>query len=378
MNLFVTVPSLIRAGAEIQAVSLANGLSTRSNTVHLCSLSDRNDLRDRIGGAVTVHTFPRRSKFDRAPLGHMRSVVDEARIDVILGVMQFAAMVSWLASIRTYRKPPVVVGIHTTINVGLKEELQDRLIYRQILQRLPGIVFVCQNQREHWLRKFPELKDRAHVIYNGIDLDRYRRDGLERSALEVRDRLEIPADATVFTCVAAFRPEKGHEILLRSFSRLDVNAYLILVGDGVLRERITRTAEQLGINDRLRLVGNIPDVRPTIVASDATVLASTSVETFSLAMLESMALGVPMIATRIGGASEAIQDHENGLLCAPGDVAALAGHLRWIAEHKPEARSLGCEAARTARRRFGVDTMIANYEQVLGDIANKGGLSRRE
>jgi glycosyltransferase involved in cell wall biosynthesis len=378
VNLFVTVPSLIRAGAEIQAVSLANGLSTRSNTVHLCSLSDRNDLRDRIGGAVTVHTFPRRSKFDRAPLGHMRSVVDEARIDVILGVMQFAAMVSWLASIRTYRKPPVVVGIHTTINVGLKEELQDRLIYRQILQRLPGIVFVCQNQREHWLRKFPELKDRAHVIYNGIDLDRYRRDGLERSALEVRDRLEIPADATVFTCVAAFRPEKGHENLLRSFSRLDANAYLILVGDGVLRERIMRTAEELGINDRLRLVGNIPDVRPTIVASDATVLASTSVETFSLAMLESMALGVPMIATRIGGASEAIQDHENGLLCAPGDVAALAGHLRWIAEHRPEARSLGCEAARTARRRFGVDTMIANYEQVLGDIAKKGGLSRRE
>jgi hypothetical protein len=145
VNLFVTVPSLIRAGAEIQAVSLANGLSTRSNTVHLCSLSDRNDLRDRIGGAVTVHTFPRRSKFDRAPLGHMRSVVDEARIDVILGVMQFAAMVSWLASIRTYRKPPVVVGIHTTINVGLKEELQDRLIYRQILRRLAGIVFVCQN-----------------------------------------------------------------------------------------------------------------------------------------------------------------------------------------------------------------------------------------
>jgi glycosyltransferase involved in cell wall biosynthesis len=378
VNLFVTVPSLIRAGAEIQAVSLANGLSTRSNTVHLCSLSDRNDLRDRIGGAVTVHTFPRRSKFDRAPLGHMRSVVDEARIDVILGVMQFAAMVSWLASIRTYRKPPVVVGIHTTINVGLKEELQDRLIYRQILQRLPGIVFVCQNQREHWLRKFPELKDRAHVIYNGIDLDRYRRDGLERSALEVRDRLEIPADATVFTCVAAFRPEKGHENLLRSFSRLDANAYLILVGDGVLRERIMRTAEELGINDRLRLVGNIPDVRPTIVASNATVLASTSVETFSLAMLESMALGVPMIATRIGGASEAIQDHENGLLCAPGDVAALAGHLRWIAEHRPEARSLGCEAARTARRRFGVDTMIANYEQVLGDIAKKGGLSRRE
>jgi glycosyltransferase involved in cell wall biosynthesis len=378
VNLFVTVPSLIRAGAEIQAVSLANGLSTRSNTVHLCSLSDRNDLRDRIGGAVTVHTFPRRSKFDRAPLGRIRSVVDEARIDVILGVMQFAAMVSWLASIRTYRKPPVVVGIHTTINVGLKEELQDRLIYRQILRRLAGIVFVCQNQREHWLRKFPELKDRAHVIYNGIDLDRYRRDGLERSALEVRDRLEIPADATVFTCVAAFRPEKGHENLLRSFSRLDANAYLILVGDGVLRERIMRTAEELGINDRLRLVGNIPDVRPTIVASNATVLASTSVETFSLAMLESMALGVPMIATRIGGASEAIQDHENGLLCAPGDVAALAGHLRWIAEHRPEARSLGCEAARTARRRFGVDTMIANYEQVLGDIAKKGGLSRRE
>jgi glycosyltransferase involved in cell wall biosynthesis len=378
VNLFVTVPSLIRAGAEIQAVSLANGLSTRSNTVHLCSLSDRNDLRDRIGGAVTVHTFPRRSKFDRAPLGHMRSVVDEARIDVILGVMQFAAMVSWLASIRTYRKPPVVVGIHTTINVGLKEELQDRLIYRQILRRLAGIVFVCQNQREHWLRKFPELEGSAHVIYNGIDLDRYRRDGLERSAQEVRDRLEIPADATVFTCVAAFRPEKGHEILLRSFSRLDVNAYLILVGDGVLRERITRTAEQLGINDRLRLVGNIPDVRPTIVASDATVLASTSVETFSLAMLESMALGVPMIATRIGGASEAIQNHENGLLCAPGDVGALAGHLRWIVEHRSEARSLGFEAARTARQRFGVDSMIANYDQVLGDIAKEGGLSRRE
>ena len=107
MNLLVTVPSLIRAGAEIQAVTLANGLSMRSNNVHLCSLSDRNDLRERIGGAVTLHSFPRRSKFDRAPLGHMRSVVDESRIDVMLGVMQFAAMLSLLASARTVRKPPV-------------------------------------------------------------------------------------------------------------------------------------------------------------------------------------------------------------------------------------------------------------------------------
>jgi glycosyltransferase involved in cell wall biosynthesis len=287
--------------------------------------------------------------------------------------MQFAALIAWLAARRSKRHPPVVAAVHTTVNRGLKEELHDRLLYRRILRRLPAVIFVCEHQRDHWIAKYPELKSIARVVYNGVDPIRFRRSEFAIPACELRRDLGIPETAFVFACVAAFRPEKGHNFLIQAFLKQSRHAYLLLAGEGE-RQSATRTAVRAaGLMDRVLFLGNVQDIRPAIVASDATVLASTAVETFSMAMLESMALGVPMIATAIGGLAEAIIDGETGLLCSPGDSESLATQMQYLVEHQMEARKLGRAAAEMVARCFTLERMVAGNEAVLTDVLASRG-----
>jgi glycosyltransferase involved in cell wall biosynthesis len=246
--------------------------------------------------------------------------------------------------------------------------LQDRLLYRWVLKQLPVVIFVCGNQRDYWISKYPELKSTARVVYNGVDPKRFRRGDFEVSARELRDELAIPPSAFVFACIAAFRPEKGHKLLIEAFAKQSNHVHLLLAGDGALQSSSRNAVSAAGLENRVHFLGNVPDIRPVIVASNATVLASTAVETFSMAMLESMALEVPMLATAIGGMAEAIVHGETGLLCGPGDTQALATQMQFLVEHESVAYQMGRAAAEMVARRFTLDRMLADNQAVLDAV----------
>ena len=365
MNCLIVVPSLRRAGAETQAVDLANGLSSSGHTVHVCSFEPQLEQAGRLAEKVRFHHVKRRFKYDLSFVAEIAEVIDKEGIDVVQGVMQFAVLFAWLASIRSHSRPPVVAAIHTTVNRNMKDELHDRLLYRWILRRLPAIIFVCEHQRTYWVSKFPELRASARVVYNGVDPRRFRREEFEGSAFSLRAELGIPMDAFVFSCIAAFRPEKGHKFLVDAFSRQAGHTYLVLAGEGELLPATRELVRAAGLEARVRFLGNVRDVRPVIVASDATILASTAVETFSMAMLESMALDVPMVATSIGGLAEAILDGKTGLLCSPGDAVALAAKMQALVDKDFDARELGRAASATVARDYTLERMVTGNEAVL-------------
>jgi glycosyltransferase involved in cell wall biosynthesis len=364
MRCLIVIPSLTRAGAETQAVDLANGLARYGHSVHLLAFERNIEQVNRLSG-VTFHHANRKSKYDLSFVTEIAKVISSQRITVVLGVLLIGAMVSLIAARKSTTKPSVVAAIHTTKSRGLKQELQIRLIYRYVLRRLSALIFVCHQQRQYWIRRFPELDRIAHVVYNGVETERLERRDFERAAAKLRQSLGLPDSAFIFTCIAGFRPEKGHVLLLRAFSQLSGEPFLLLAGEGPERKEIERLAQSLGIGARVRFVGNVPDVRPLIVASDSTVLASTAVETFSMAMLESMALGVPMIAPRIAGLPEAITHLDSGLLFPIGDVAALTQEMEFIMRDPPLGRRMGESAARRVRSSFTHEQMLRGTEQIL-------------
>jgi len=367
MNCLIVVPSLRRAGAETQAVDLANGLALTGHTVHLCSFEPQLEQAGRLAESVHFHHVRRKSKYDFSPADGIAEIIDRAGIEVVQGVMQFAVLFAWLGSSRSRSRPPVVAAIHTTVNRGLKDELHDRFLYRWILRRLPAIIFVCEHQRTYWTAKFPELRESARVVYNGVDPRRFRRAEFESAARKLRGDLGIPTDAFVFTCVAAFRPEKGHEHLIDAFSRQAGHTYLLLAGEGERMSAARDLVRAAGLDTRVRFLGNVGDVRPVIVASNATILASTAVETFSMAMLESMALEVPMIATRIGGLAEAIIDGKTGLLCPPGDAGKLAAKMQTLVDRRLDAGELGRAASEMVSQLFTLERMVTGNAAVLAE-----------
>ena len=281
------------------------------------------------------------------------------------GVLQIATLIGALASKRSSRRPPVVAAVYTAGNRDLKQELIDRLFYRRILRRLSAVIFVCENQMRHWAKKYPELKPTSHVVYKGVEPSRFRRKDFLSAAEQFRVRWEIPRDAVVFACIAAFWPEKGHDLLIKAFSRLESTPYLVFAGDGAMRPAIESLVRSIGVAERVKFLGNVPDVRPVIVASDATVLASKAVETFSIAMLESMALGVAMIAPAIGGLPEAIIHGESGSLSPVRDSAALQGCMRAIVENSGYAREMGDSPTHLLVRKFTSSSMVLGNEKVL-------------
>lgn len=372
MRCLILVPSLRRAGAETQAIDLANGLSANGHDVHLCSFEPQLEQKGRLQAGVQFHHVQRKAKYDIALTREIAAIIDREEIEIVQGIMQFAVLVAWLAARRSISKPSVVAALHTTVNRGLKEELQDRMVYRWILRRLPAVVFVCNYQRDHWLTKYSELRPLARVVHNGVDVRRFRRSDFEMSAARLRTDHGIPDSAFVFACIAAFRREKNHRGLIQAFARLPTNTYLLLAGDGPERHAIELQVRLAGLGTRAVFLGNVADIRPVIVASNATVLSSTAVETFSMAMLESMALQVPMIASDIGGLAEAISHGETGMLCRLGDVGALTEQMKTLAEDPQLAARIGRAASETVSRFFTLEKMVAASEEVLVQVLRAG------
>jgi len=369
-NILFVIPTLRRAGAETQLVDLVNGLGDESFKKSLVVFDKNIDQIDRVSlQADQIFHVPREKKADFSIIGRIARVIDDEEIDIIHCTLQISLLVAWLARRSSSRKPKIVTAIHTTKNVTTKAELLDRLIYRWLLRASEKVIFVCQAQGEYWLRRFPELSDKKVVIYNGVDTQKYARESIVGSKSEFCREWGLPDDVNILCCVAGFRTEKGHKILIDAFERAKLEkAVLVLAGDGPLKPELLSQVEALGIQDRVIFVGNLADVRPLLGIAQLSVLASTAVETFSIAMLESMAMRIPVLATNIGGLAEAISPGLTGDLVTPGQVEEMSLKIRSLMEDQEKCAEMGNAGRELVLRKFTNDFMAENTARLFAVI----------
>jgi glycosyltransferase involved in cell wall biosynthesis len=171
---------------------------------------------------------------------------------------------------------------------------------------------------------------------------------------------------------------KNHDLFLRAAagvaSRFPL-AEFVLVGDGPFRPEWEALARQLGIGPRTRFLGERHDITSVLAALDVVVSPSRS-ESLSNAILEAMAAGRPIVATRVGGNPELVRDRETGLLVAPEDEGALANALETVLGSPNLAREWGESARRIARTDFTLDCARERLEQLYMDLLAKKGLRR--
>ena len=362
------VPSLRRAGAETQVVDLVNGLDSSRFDKHLAFFEDRLGQIDRVDASnVTVHRLTRRHKLDTALIGQLAEVIDNHRIEAFHCTLQISLFFAFLARLKARSHPRLITAIHTTLNQSRREELFDGLLYRPLIGRCDRVIFVCHAQAEHWIRKYPEMRARASVVYNGVDPALYDPAAAAASGQRMRERLGIEPHCSVIACIAGLRPEKGHEFLIEAFASLRGDPHLLLAGDGPQRPHLEGLLTQRALGKRVTLLGDVDDVRPVIAASDVTVLPSRS-ESFSMAMLESMAMAVPVIASNVGGLPEAITPGETGDLVAPGDARGLACALQRMLDDKGERRSMGERAREVVSKQFSLRAMMDGTVAILNDV----------
>jgi N-acetyl-alpha-D-glucosaminyl L-malate synthase BshA len=213
------------------------------------------------------------------------------------------------------------------------------------------------------------IRRTIEVIPNFLDTEVYRR----RPDPEFRSSLARTSDGPIVLHVSNFRPVKRVDAALEVFRRIRqrLTARFVLLGDGPERENIARSAVEKGLADDVLFVGEQPDPVRFLSAADLFLLPSAQ-ESFGLAALEAMACEVPVIASRVGGLPEIIEEGVTGFLCAPDDLAGMAQRgVALLTDH--EARyAMGRAAAATVRERYRTDLVVplyeAAYEKVLGRV----------
>jgi glycosyltransferase involved in cell wall biosynthesis len=245
------------------------------------------------------------------------------------------------------------------------------LYYRPLFWAADCLVFVCEAQSRYWLPRKVAARSNL-VIHNGVDPEHWTPIGDEVTH-RMRALLGYAAADYVIGICAALRPEKNHVQLVDAVAALrsrGVAARALVIGDGPMRPAIEARARAAGVADEVRITGFQQDVRPYLAACDTAVLCSTTIETFSLAALEAMALGRPVVHSEVGGAAEMVLDGENGFLFPPGDTPALVRRLAELAEPARRAR-MGTAARELVVARFSERAMVERYETTLLKLETK-------
>lgn len=367
-RLLFIVNSLGTGGAEKQVITLLNHLDTRRFRLHLAYLKRDETLLTQlhVGRLDEVVCCDVRRRIDRNAIRRLRDLIVRRRIDAVICTNPYSMLYGHLA--RGARKGTTLASVfHTTVLHSLKEELQ-MLLYRPLFNRCDLLVYVCANQRQYWRQHGLHPPDA--VVHNGIDIDFFADRYTAEQKHALRGTLGLDAKDYVVGLCSKLRPEKAPVDLLRaiaSLRRQAVPAKALFIGDGPERSRIERTAEGLGVRAHMHITGMQPDVRPFVACCDVMTLVSHSVETFSVAALEAMALGKPMVLSNTGGASELVIPGEHGFLFEPGDIGALAMHLKVLTSSALRAQ-LGGAAARRVRERFTVQAMTGHFTECLASL----------
>jgi glycosyltransferase involved in cell wall biosynthesis len=358
-------------GAERHSISLMNRLAERGHECHaLYVKNDPSQLdRIRLRGEGTAGCLHAETYLDLRAIGRFAEYLRNSKPSVVIAANQYALMYASLAKRWAGDRAPLVVTFHTTRLQNAKEQLQ-MLLCRPFFWAADCAVFVCETQRRHWMRRRVAGR-RNEVIYNGVDTEAFREvwGAGERRAL--RAALGFGDGDFVTGICAGLRPEKNHVQLIDAIAMLRRRgqpAKALLIGDGPMRKTIEARARSAGVEKDVVITGFQMEVGPFVAACDALAVCSTTIETFSLAALEAMALGRPVVHAKIGGAAEMIRPGDNGFLFPVGDTQALVGKLGILAD-RGDCQRMGRAARALVEARFSEREMVDRYEQVLLDLA---------
>ena len=206
--------------------------------------------------------------------------------------------------------------------------------------------------------------------YNGLDLDRLKvRDGLRRE--EALAEFALPTDRRYMSIVANLRnPVKDHPMFLRAAAQVRAavpDAGFAIAGEGELMESLRELTGQLGIQNDVFFLGRCDRVANLLFASDIGVLSSKA-EGFANAILEYMAAGLPVVATDVGGAREAIAEGETGYTVASGDDEKMAARIIELLNDPKRARAMGERGNSIAAEKFSCDRHLQNTLELYDEL----------
>jgi N-acetyl-alpha-D-glucosaminyl L-malate synthase BshA len=366
-------------GSGVVASELALTLASRGHIVHLFSHSVPPRLA-RSPGPVQMHVaqgFPyplfHSTPHDLAITSSILNIHRSEGLDILHAhyalphaVSAYLARSAAMAD-RDRPWPRIVTTLHGTDITLVGIDPSYAPLTQFVIEQSDAVTTVSENlarrTRESFCRA-PMRPCAIEVIPNFVDTDLFH-----PSAGEGK-RLKIPTAVHV----SNFRPVKRVPWLLRAFEQATRNTKtrLTLVGDGPDQLECRRLASELGIADRVVFFGE-RDALPELLAPADVFVLSSSDESFGLSALEAMSCGTPVVATKVGGVAEVVEDGVTGLLAEPDDLDGFAANLSLLLGDRKRAQAMGAAARAGAVERFARGKVVLRYEALYRRLLMAGG-----
>ncbi|HEY3026553.1 MAG TPA: N-acetyl-alpha-D-glucosaminyl L-malate synthase BshA [Pyrinomonadaceae bacterium] len=363
MNIGITVYPTY-GGSGIVGSELGKELAARGHTVHFIAsaLPTRlTELNERVRfHEVEMMSYPlfEHQPYTLALATKMATVAQTENLDLLHVHYAIPHSISGILareSLKPQRRLPVITTLHGTDITLVGADRSYLPITRYGIVQSDGVTAISHYLKKATIETFQF--DEITVIPNFICASDYQRHAVP----ELRAQLS-PDGVPLLVHVSNFRPVKRPvdcvEILARVLPQTE--AWLVMVGDGSERQNAEHRARCLGISDRCVFVGKQPNIVDYLSAADVLLLPSEQ-ESFGLAALEAMACEVPVVASRVGGLPEVVDDGETGFLSPVGDIEKMATDATSLLKNGTARRAMGRRARESAISRYSTDLVIPQY-----------------
>lgn len=343
-------------GAEWTLIHLANGLRSRGHSV-LPILPEKGV--GWLGAQLESRGFPTRTfrldhPLDAGCVLRLRRLFREEGVSVVhpheFTLSVFATTAAALASV------PAIVTLHSAQR--FPERMRRRIAIRWAARQAFAATTVSEATKTEIVRRLGMRGEEWRVIVNGVPTPEGHRE-------RVRQELGIQPDARLLLAVGNLYSVKGHDVLVRAMAavarRENLPTWTLAVaGRGEEREGLERLARELEVDSKVVFLGFREDVGDLLHAADLFVHPSRS-EGLPLAVIEAMSVGLPVVASDVGGIPEVVSDGVTGILVPPEDVDSLAAGIASLLADPARAEAIGETGRRAARDAYGIDRMVERY-----------------
>lgn len=348
-------------GAEVGVVKVVNGLRARGLLTAICSLMRPSALDDQLAPGVKLFQLGQKSGNNVRTVWRLYRVLAQEQPHIV-HTHSWSTLCEGFVAVRLARVPVLVHGEHGTLDTRRR----SLRVQHWVWQRADGVLSVSSRLAERMAAQVGFPLEQIRVIRNGVDLDRFR----PRPKASARARLDLPNDALVVGTIGRLVPVKDQRSLIDATALLHdegVGCSTVLIGDGPLRGELQQYAADRGVANWVRFTGERHDVSDILSAFDLFALVSTS-EGLSNTILEAMASGVPVVATRVGGSDELVVDGTTGFLVPPSSPPVIAAAIRKLLENEHLRAAFGRAARERVEREFSLSRMVTEYEHVYRDL----------
>jgi len=369
------ITSLERGGAENHLLALLTHADRRAFELETAVLSGEGELVPVFRKAgIPVHLLKARNRFDPLALGRLVRLLREGHFDILHSHLFRADIYAGLAVARLGERRPLLVSTrHNDDRFFLNPFVG--LVHYGVSARQDLIIAISDHIARFTVSRGVRHPERVRRVYHGLEPPVTK--ALEREGQHIRQELGIGPDEFLVGNVGRLALQKGQRHLIAAMPLLlerVPRARAIIAGGGDLEDYLRDLANEMGVADRVHVLGPRKDVPALMHAIDVFVMPSIW-EGFGLVLLEAMAAGRPIVASRVATIPEVVADGESGLLVPAGDPLALATALAELAEQPALAVRMGEAGRERLRKQFSVEKMVGDTELLYRELLEERSLA---